>query len=181
MNILPDLQKNNFYKGLKTRFLIILSVIISFGLLASSIMLIPGYLASNIELEDIISQTKSAKKEINKETQDILDLPKSINSKVRFIRSNSSYRPVFSVINMAVSKKISGISINSISSINAKDSEGVHLGGLTVSGVAKDRKSLLDFSKSLAEEKSFANINVPVNSLTKDVNLPFSINISFSK
>src|SRR3989344_7162423 len=177
MNILPDLQKNNFYKGLKTRFLIILSIIISFGLLASSIMLIPGYLASKIELEDIISQTKSAKKEINKETQDILDLPKSVNSKVRFIRSNSGYRPVFSVINMAVSKKISGISINSISSINTKstkDADSVHLDGLTISGMAKDRKSLLDFSKSLEEEKNFANINVPVNSLTKDVNLPFS-------
>lgn len=181
MNILPDEQKHNLYKGLKIRFFIIFFIIISLSLIASSVMLVPGYLASTIELEEIISQTKFANSEINQDTQNIVALPGSINSKVRFIKSNSANKTAFSIIDTAVSKATSGIYISSISSVSVKDGNKIKIDGINLSGIAKDRKSLLDFSKALEEEESFSKVDVPVNSLTKDVNLPFSIKISISK
>lgn len=181
MNILPEEQKHNLYKGLKIRFFIVFSGVVSFGLLASSAMLVPGYLASKIELEEIISQTKFANLEINEETKNIVELPKEINSKLKFIRSNSSNKTAFYIINLAVSKASSGISINSLSSITVKDENKTKIEGINISGIAKDRKSLLDFSKILEEEKDFAKVDVPVSSLTKDTNLPFSIDIKISK
>lgn len=181
MNILPEEQKNNLYKGLKIRFFIIFSVMCSFGLLASSVMLVPAYLASSIELEEVVSQTKFAGSEISQEAKLLIELPKSVNSKVKFIRSNNSNRTAFSIINAAVAKDAPGISINSLSSITVKDGNKTRIDGINISGIAKDRKSLLDFSKLLEEEKFFSSVSVPVSSLTKDTNLPFSIDITIAK
>jgi len=46
-----------------------------------------------------------------------------------------------------------------------------------VSGTSVDRNSLISFSNSLEQSKDFTFVDVPVSSLTKDKNLPFSINI----
>ncbi len=181
MNILPDIQKNNLNKGFKVRFFIVFAVLLSLGIIASTIMLVPSYFASEIELEDVLSQTKFTKTDIDAETKTLLELPKDINIKLQFIKSNTNFVSAFSLITKTINKKPVGISINSLSSINIKDGNKARLRGVIVSGFAKDRKSLIDFSNLLKEEESFDKVDVPVNSLTKETNLPFSITISLSK
>lgn len=181
MNILPDLQKNNLNKGFKSRFVIVSAVVSSLGIFASSIMLVPGYLASRIEFEELISETKFAKNEISAETQEILNLPKEINSKIKTIKTNSSNKSAFFIISEALMNRPSGITVSSISSNSIKGGGRIVLSGITVSGIAKDRKSLIEFSKILEENTNFSKVDVPVNSFAKDTNLPFSINISLSK
>jgi hypothetical protein len=46
-----------------------------------------------------------------------------------------------------------------------------------VDGTASERDSLVSFLKALEESKSFSAVDVPISSLTKDKNLPFSMTI----
>jgi hypothetical protein len=46
-----------------------------------------------------------------------------------------------------------------------------------VGGTASERDSLVSFLKALEESKSFSAVDVPISSLTKDKNLPFSMTI----
>lgn len=181
MNILPEEQKNNYLKGLKIRFFIVLSILLSFGFVVSSILLVPSYFASSIELRDVLVQSEYIDGGIDSSIQEFVNLPEDIKSKLDFISSRNSEKSPVHFINLVLSKRSSGIYIDSIFSTNLRNGDKIKISGLTISGVAKDRKSLVDFSKSLEEEKSFSRVEIPVSSLTKESNLPFSIDISIAK
>ena len=68
--------------------------------------------------------------------------------------------------------------LNSISLSKNQTSKEKGSTTVLISGVASNRDSLVTFSTLLKESKLFADVLVPVSSLTKDKNLPFSMNIS---
>lgn len=53
-------------------------------------------------------------------------------------------------------------------------------GTISVSGVAKTRQSLAHFSDTLALNKAFSEVNLPISNLIKDKDLVFSMNITLA-
>ena len=90
------------------------------------------------------------------------------------IGANQLTIEVFSKIIKFVPEKVIIDSITFSRNEAYKEKNGILV---LVSGTSVDRNSLISFSNSLEQSKDFTFVDVPVSSLTKDKNLPFSINI----
>lgn len=181
MNLLPSTEKDAIKKGLKRRFIIMamLLLAISFGI--GVVMLLPSYFLvlgniSKIELSDgsIDIQNKG-------EIEEILNLPIEINSKLRLMQNVGASQSATEIVGKVIDLVPDKVVIDSITF--SRDELYNEKNGLliSVSGIATDRNSLVSFSNLLEEVKEFSSVDVPVSSLTKDKNLPFSINILIEK
>lgn len=67
----------------------------------------------------------------------------------------------------------SGVRVTSLSWLRSGES-----GFLSVSGVATDRQTLLNFERTLNNSGSFSEVVLPVSNLVKDRNIPFQVKLS---
>jgi hypothetical protein len=177
MNLLPNKEKETLKKNLKLRFLILALFLLSISFLLGLIMLLPSYFLalgnlSKISLENSLSTLKN-----DDTVKTILNLPQEINSKLKLLQANSKSVSVTDTVSKIIKYLPAGVKLNSVSfakNQNYKDKDGTVV---MVSGVALSRDSLVLFASSLKESGLFSDVEVPVSSLTKDRNLPFSMNI----
>ena len=97
---------------------------------------------------------------------------KAIKDKVAVIKDISSKQPMAAILERALALRGSGIAITSISL-----TRGGQPGAIAIGGTASTRDSLVAFSKRLQNEPSFSNASLPVSSLAKNKDIPFSISI----
>ncbi len=108
-------------------------------------------------------------------TEDPIALEKEVralNSKIEIIKTTSENKSLTSVIERILAQKNDTIKIQTISLRRNKEK-----GSITIGGTAGSRDALVAFSKRLQGEPSFAGINLPVGSLTKNKDIPFNISI----
>jgi len=176
MNLLPKTEKEILKKGLKLRFIIVALFLFSASILVGFIMFLPSYfLASGFFYKAPVGgyfldpQNADSVKEI-------LDLPNNINSKLSFFQSNIINISLADYFSKIVGCLPTGVRLNSI--LFSKDEANKkNSGTIVVSGVAIDRDSLISFSVLLKKTNLFSDVVIPVSSLTKDKDLPFSMNI----
>jgi len=177
MNLLPITEKEVIKKGLKLRLLVVVSLLLMAVFFIGTAMLLPSYFLTlgNFSKTEIAGNlTKIEDEDLNKE---ILNLPNEVDFKLKFMQGVASSMPagdVFYKIFNSVSEKITINSVSFARDKNYKDKKGVLV---LISGVASDRNSLVTFGSSLKNSESFSYVDVPVSSLTKEKNLPFSMNI----
>jgi len=177
MNLLPNTEKEALKRGLKLRSLILSSLLLSVSFLIGLIMLFPSYFLtlgnfSKIAPENYLSGVKS-----DNSTKTVLNLPEEIDSKLKFLQSNNGSVSAADSISKIIKYLPTKVTLNSVSfakNQNYKEKNGVII---LISGMALDRDSLVSFSTLLKESNSFSAVEMPVSSLTKDKNLPFSMNI----
>jgi len=178
MNLLPKTEKELLKKGLKNRFLIVAMFLISAFFIAGFIMLIPSYVLTLEYFSKNDLENNFAKVNDENSIEKILNLSTEIDSKLKFfqfsINNNSS---AIDSISKIVNSLPGGVLLNSISFSREQDYKEKRGTVILVSGTAYDRNSLVSFSNILKESNSFSSVDVPVSSLTKDRNLPFSMNI----
>ncbi|MEK7669499.1 MAG: PilN domain-containing protein [Patescibacteria group bacterium] len=177
MNLLPNTGKEALKKGLRLRLLVVASSLLTVSFLIGTVMLLPSYFLTlgNFSKTEIVSS--SSKVEDENLTKEILNLPSEIDFKLKFLQSNAANLPVgdiFSKITNSIPEKVI---LNSISFSRGKDYKEKKGILVLVSGVAVDRNSLVSFSILLKNSEQFSSVDIPVSSLTKDKNLPFSVNI----
>lgn len=181
MNLLPESQKNIVEKGSKLRFWIVVMVNVSAALLMSAILLLPSYFIAGSKLLENKSKAQMAGSKNRETISKLLELPKEINMKLRIMRGNQAEETLMETIKKIVDAKTSGVHISSMSYTKAEKNENGEKNKIIISGVSLDRKSLIDFSQKLKENKSFSGVEVPVFSLTRERDLPFSITITIEK
>lgn len=177
MNLLPITEKEAIKKGLKRRFIIMAALLLSVSFGVGVIMLAPSYFLvlgniSKIEMNDNLVGIEN-----KDEVEEMLNLPIEINSKLKFMQSigsNQSTVEIFNKIIKFVPEKVIIDSITFSRNEIYKEKNGILI---FISGTSGDRSSLVSFSNLLEESKEFSLVDVPVSSLTKDKNLPFSINV----
>jgi len=177
MNLLPITEKEAVKKGLKRRFIIMAALLLAVSFGVGVIMLVPSYFLVMGNISKIEMNNSSIGIENKGEVEEMLNLPIEINSKLKFIQNigaNQSTIEVFSKIIKFVPEKVMIDSITFSRNEAYKEKNGILV---LVSGTSADRNSLISFSNSLEQSKDFTFVDVPVSSLTKDKNLPFSINI----
>ncbi|OHA86889.1 MAG: hypothetical protein A3A96_02890 [Candidatus Zambryskibacteria bacterium RIFCSPLOWO2_01_FULL_39_39] len=178
MNILPKTEKENLKKGLKLRFIVASSLLLAASFLIGFIMLSPAYFLASGYFTKESSLNYFLKSEDDVSIKKILDLPGEIGLKLNFFQSNTGDLSVADNLSQIVAFLPSGVRLNSISLSKNQTSKEKGSTTVLISGVASNRDSLVTFSTLLKESKLFADVLVPVSSLTKDKNLPFSMNIS---
>jgi hypothetical protein len=177
MNLLPKTEKEDLKKGLKLRLAVVALFLLTASFGVGFIMFLPSYfLASGYFSKSVASDYFLEPKNsdlINK----TLNLPGEIDSKLIFFQSNIGDVSTADYFSKIVDNLPKGVQLNSVSfskNQNYNDKTGTVI---LVSGMAIDRDSLVSFSTLLKESGLFSSVEVPVSSLTKDKNLPFSINI----
>jgi hypothetical protein len=180
MNLLPITEKEALKKGFKLRFFILASLIAAASLICGSIMLLPSYfLAAGNFSKDSLGYSSGDGSSTS--TQELLNLPKEIDSKLKLLQSNGSNIAVTDPISKTIENLPAGIKLHSISfdrDKTYKDKKGTVI---LISGVAAERDSLVSYLALLKVPGLFSDVDMPVSNLAKDVNLPFSINIFIEK
>ena len=175
MNLLPNKEKEFLKKGLKLRFVIVALYLLTAFFVVGSIMLLPAYFLMKGQLSSIKLENYNTKTVDGGSIEEILNIPNEINAKLKFLQSNvgnlSTVDIFYKIINLVPEKVV----LNSISfsrNQDYKEKTGIHI---LVSGLALDRGSLVSFSALLKDSNLFSLVDVPVSSLTKEKNLPFSM------
>lgn len=175
MNLLPKKEKEDLKKGLKSRFAIMTMFLVSVTFLLSFITLLPSYFLT-IDFSGMTPVSFSQKTE-NQDLAKILNLPEEINSKFGFFQSNINNASVTDSLYKIIKDLPNGVIINSISFSRNQVYNEKKGTVILLSGIASDRDSMVSFSTLLKNSNSFSQIDMPVSNLTKDKNLPFSINV----
>jgi hypothetical protein len=176
MNLLPKTEKENLKKGLKLRFVVSALFLLSASFLIGFILLLPSYFLASSYFSKATSPEFTAPKS-DVPVEEILNLPAEVGSKLSFFQSNINDVSVADYFSKIVSYLPEGVRLNSVSfskNQNYKEKNGIII---LISGVAANRDSLVSFSTILEKSNLFSTVEVPVSSLTKDKNLPFSMNI----
>ena len=177
MNLLPSTEKEVLKKGLRLRFLVVAASLLVISFIIGTVMLLPSYFLTlgNFSKTEVINSTLK----INNEdlTKEILNLPGEIDFKLKFLQLTGANLPagdVFYKILDSVSEKIILNSFSFSRNKDYKEKKGILV---LITGIAVDRNSLVSFGAFLKNSGHFYSVDVPVSSLTKDKDLPFSTNI----
>ncbi len=177
MNLLPKTEKEDLKKGLKLRFAIVAMFLLSASFLIGFVMFLPSYFLAFGYFSKTAPDSYFLKPENSDSINKILSLPDEISSKLGFFQSNIHNVSVADYFSKIVDNLPKGVQINSISFSKNQNYNGNNGTVILVSGIAVSRDSLMSFSTLLKESGLFSDVEVPVSNLTKDENLPFSINI----
>lgn len=149
----------------------------SAALIMGAILLLPSYFIGQSKLLENKSKATIAQSKNRNSIDTLLELPKELNSKLRIMRSSENTASKMETFREIIDAKNANVRINSINYAKAQKADNGDKNEITISGVALDRKSLIDFSQKLKENKKFSGVDVPVFSLTRERDLPFSISI----
>lgn len=109
--------------------------------------------------------------------ENILELPGEINTKLTFFQTINGEKGAMNTLASVISSLPDGVKLNSIlfsKKQGDKDKKGT---AILISGIARNRESLVSFGNILRETNKFSSVEVPVSSLAKEKDLPFSMNI----
>jgi hypothetical protein len=177
MNLLPKTEKETLIKGFKYRFIIVVLFLVAASFLLGFIMLLPSYLLTSGYFSASVSTNNYPSNETEDSINKILNLPVEINSKLKIFQLNINTLSVTDSLSKIIKFVPHGITLNSFSFSRNQTYKQKNGTTILVSGMANDRDSLVSFSTNLKNSNSFSSVEVPVSSLTKDKNLPFSMNI----
>lgn len=175
MNLLPKIEKEALKKSLKHRSIMVALFLAAAALLIGLVMLLPTYMMT-LDFNNSISNN-NLKVEDTAVIQQIINLPEEIDAKLKFFQSNLKDFSVTDYLYEIISGLPKGVVLDSISfTVNQNDGDKKGI-TILISGTATDRNALVSFSNFLKNSDIFSIVDVPVSSLTRDKNLPFSINI----
>lgn len=169
-------EKDNVKKGLKRRFIILFSFLVSAAFLAGAALLLPSYLLTRGDFIAIELRNSSFRAR-EESSSNILNLPAEINAKMKLFEVDERNIKAIDAINLLLKEIPPDLTIDSLSFIRGETFNRKPGTKIAVSGVATNRDALVSFANSLKSSGSFSSVEVPVSSLTKDKDLPFSINI----
>lgn len=177
INLLPKIEKEFLRKGLKLRFVTVASLLIAATFLVGLVMLLPAYfLASDLFSRDATGGSLLESKD-DSSAKKILNLPAEINSKLSIFQTSVNDVSTSDYFSKIVSFLPEGVRLSSLSLSKNQNYKGKNGTTILIVGTAVNRDALVSFSTFLKESDLFLTVEVPVSSLTKDKNLPFSINI----
>lgn len=179
MNLILVSDKNLLKSGFKSRLFVLAASLFSTAFLAGIAMLLPAFFLTRQHL-DTANPVILTEKTDNSLGEELATFPNEINNKLRFLQTYEAEPHFVPILSQVVANLPANVRLNSIL-INksvGKDKSGTNL---LISGVASTRESLISYGESLRATKMFSSVEVPVSSLTKDKDLPFSMKMFIAK
>lgn len=138
------------------------------AVLIGAILAIPSYAILGSQ-KDALALEKSALRASTEEDKAFAAETAALKEKIRAIDSAGDQTRITTVLDRVLSRRSYGVALNSI--VLARDSDR----SIVLSGVALTRDNLVAFSKSLSGEPSFLKVDLPIGSLAKNKDVPFTI------
>ncbi len=177
MNLLPETEKKRISKGLSRRFFVLISILISVAFIVGTILLVPSYIMAKAKLLEVSLLAQNEDRLRAEETEKILAVPEELESKTEILGKNIPDFTSAEIISSIIKNLPGGVVVDSISLSGGSRPEDRNKRELRVSGISANRQALIDFSDRIRGEPTVGSVDVPVSSLTRERNLPFSIKI----
>lgn len=132
----------------------------------------PAFLLASAKKSALFLGGAGASDNAEAESKEIEAEVRTLKEKLSYAKADAGDVPFSSVLERVGSRREPGISITSISL-----RRGAEKGAISISGRASTREALVAFAKSLQGEPSFSRVDLPVSSLAKSRDIPFSIGI----
>lgn len=153
-----------------------------FALIATILLLLLSLFPIYIYLNKQELSVKEIENGLNKnenfnQTRAITERINTINSKLKVFPRDLPVNGYFeTLINKVVSMRGSGVKITGFNYVQPSKTDQKNT-NFEISGVASNRKSLLDFKQKLEIDGSFSEVVLPISSFVKVENIPFSIKL----
>ena len=171
-NLLPQNEQRALALEYRLRLLIVaLFALLFIGALAGG-ALIPSLFLSS-QREDIALKNEEALKgEITLQSKyDLTNILKLAKLKANALVSDSGSPYLYEMFGQIIKDKTSAIKINGLSARVSSPSDKT----IAVMGIARDRDSLVSFTKTLELEHDFDSVLVPVSNFAESMDIVFSI------
>jgi len=177
VNLLPAEEKLRIKKMYKAR-LLTSTLVFSLSIIGGgAVALLPAFFWGFVKdreaeqrlviIEQIISVEE--RKNIRKSVADA-------NKKITLLAAaKNKTAPVYEIIETILARKTSGISLTAF--FSEQKSVDELESSMTISGISKNRSTLLFFVNELREEEMFTEVNLPVSNFTKNRDIPFSVSL----
>lgn len=176
-NLLPALYKKDVRREYKFRRIVVGIVLLAALMLIATAFLVPSYIVSSAK-HAIVSQEIDALKGglTQEQTNTLKKTVDDTNQKIKLLSRNIKKTSVYDTLLSVIDEKTSAVKIHGI--VYSVDSQGERV---SVSGVARDRQSLLAFTKALEANTEFEKVDLPISNFVKEENIDFSLSIILAK
>lgn len=178
-NLLPLSEKKKIRKEYRIRLCIVVAGLFSMLFIVSIVLLSPSFILSSFKYSTAYKQLEMEKKKISDETEGIdpIKTAKKVNKQLAVLGKEGSFMPLsYETVTMIVKHKPDRVKIKSIFY-----DRGQSDGRISISGISKDRKTLLSFLQSLEGEEIFNKVELPISSFVNGEDIEFSISISIEQ
>lgn len=174
INILPEQQKSVLKKEYEYRRAVVFFGLVTFALVVSLILLFPSYFLTNMRAQEVSAQLEKVRTDLNSQLPpgEIVDGLISAARHAQDLKPFSQSLSIYDLIKILESRPDS-IKINQIT-FSDKAEVGPEI---SVSGLARDRESLIGFGRVLEERVEFESVDIPVSNFVKETNIEFSLRI----
>lgn len=177
MNLLPKKYKDDLKEGFKQRFFVTSMFTVATSFVVGSIMLLPAYFLIPKNLAEI-NDGFYLENDDTHLANEILKLPAEIDFKVKFLQTSMSGPSITNVLSEIVSNLPQGVVLDSVNFIRQPEPAEGTSSQISISGIAKNRESLVSFSETLNKSVIFSGVELPVSNLARDKDLPFSMQVT---
>lgn len=170
LSFLPKKHKQNLLLEYKLKFSTAIAGSISVLCVIALVGLLPSYLNEKAQADalrvqlDAENTTEEQKNILRKQANQTYS--EHLAGEIKKLSAKNKPSDVVSAI---IAAKPAGISIQAI-----QFGEKV----VSVSGIADTRSNLISFEKALKENGAFKEANLPISDITKNVDAPFTINVT---
>lgn len=170
--LLAEQQKKRLYREYRFRLLTLLAFFIAAFFIILSLMLLPSRLILSLEHKALMDEDHAYRVSIDNDNSKVLiETLGDIKSKVALAAPDDSH--LFETLQVVLSSRPNSVLIRGISYTRGVDVAD----SLTITGVAGKRSDLIAYFRTLQKASQFSAADLPVGSLTKDVDVPFTINL----
>lgn len=180
-NLLPVQEKLQIKKIYRLH-LVVVALVFSFLLIeAGVLMLTPSLFLSLVREKEARERLSVVEKVITvEERKNLRDEIVGVNSKIKVLLGEENETAlVSSVIARAIEKKNNTIRFDAF--FYDGTVEDPLKRKFTISGISKDRQTLLSFVNTLREDPLFQEVELPVSNFVKNTEIPFFISLTVQK
>ena len=146
-------------------------------LIVGVIALLPSRIISNSRMNESTVQIEALKSSrLTQDSHSLVVWLDELNQKLAVLSPVDNKSEPYEVFTNMINAKPAGISLRSF--FFKTDNKVI---SVSVSGVAKDRNSLLDFENSLNNSGNFSKVVLPISSFAKDKDIDFDLSLSPKK
>jgi hypothetical protein len=176
-NLLPELEKKNLRKQYLARIFSVFLLMLLITFVLASVYLLPSYFSSmdkaRLTEERVVFLKSYSDK--NKETNPDQIL-RETKEKLDILSKDSNLITISEAIKKIIQKRPLAIKLDAFAYRTISPTEL----SLSISGIAKNRDRLINFTDLLEEDRDFFEVKLPVSNLAPNKNIDFTIDITLN-
>jgi hypothetical protein len=174
-NLLPEIEKKKIRKEYLMRFFSVFLFFLFFTAVIGCISLMPSFFFTKIHSQVTASKLDDHQiRAENDQQEELYKILSTTQEKLSILDHDDGSLAFEKVLRKVTAKKSSGIRIERI--VYASKQEDV-LGEISIYGHADRRQDLIDYAEELKKNPLFNDLNLPVSSLARSLDIQFLINV----